>query len=150
MGGGIVLHHLAGGHQGTHKALGLKMGLNFGYLPSSWACVMDQNIILLMHLASLLQHGCSGCTDLILGNICLENRTAQKFVELFGASMLLKQMDPCLKMLRCSQAMDIMAENLFNEALGVAADLLHVGGTHGEDFVLSFQWPAVGQKSPCC
>ena len=64
--------------------------------------------------------------------------------------MLLKQMDPRLKMLRCSQAMDILAENLFHEARGVAADLLHVGGIHGEDFVLSFQWPAVGQKSPCC
>ena len=150
MGGGVVLRHLAGGHQGTHKALGLKLGLNFGYLPSPWPLRHGSNIILLMHLASRLQHSCSGCTDLFLGVFCLENRTAQKFVELFGASVLLKQMDPCLKMLRCSQAMDIMAENLFNEALGVAADLLHVGGTHGEDLVLSFQRPAVGQKSPCC
>ena len=64
--------------------------------------------------------------------------------------MFLEQMDACLKMLRCSQAVDIMAENLFNKALGVATDLLHVGGIHGQDLVLSFQWPAIGQKSPCC
>ena len=109
-------------------------------LATPMAFSLDQDVILLVHLAPCLQHGIRNRPDLGL-------EVAEVLLQLGTLVPLLDQVHRLLEAARSLHSMDVVGQDFFDEAAAEGRDLLHVGGPHGHDFVFSFKWPAIGASS---